>query len=163
TFRIVFVNVTYPDCFIHFYPMTVILIALAYQWRSYGVYRPRDAKVFSWEIIAFLFSRWPWMLLGSAMALRDWLTGSFVDFRVTPKGAGDVGPAPLRATVPYAALSLASALPAILVSDAGYASGFYVFAIVNAVTYAVIFTVIVIQHTRENSINEAGAVRRLIM
>jgi len=163
TFRIVFVNVAYPACFIHFQPMTVILVALAYRWRGYGVYRPRDAKVFSWESIVFVFSRWPWMLLGSAMAVRDWLTGGFVDFRVTPKGAGDVGPAPLRATVPYAALSLASALPAILVSDAGYASGFYLFAIVNAVIYAAVFAVTVIQHGRENSIDEACAVRGPIM
>lgn len=160
TFRIVFVNVTYPACFVHFYPMTFILIALAYQWRSYGIYRPHDAKVFSWEIVVFVFARWPWMLLGSAMALRDWLTGGFVDFRVTPKGAGEAGPPPLRAVVPYAALSLASALPALLVSDADYASGFYVFSLANAVVYAAVFAVIVVQHARENGIKPAAALRR---
>jgi len=162
-FHIVLVNVAYPTCFVHFYSMTVVLIVLVYQWRSYGIYRPHDAKVFSWEIVVFVFARWPWMLLGSAMALRDWLTGSFVDFRVTPKGVGDVGPAPLRATMPYAALSLASALPAVLVSDAGYASGFYIFALANSITYAAVFAVVVVQHARENAIEHAGAVRRPIM
>ncbi len=94
TFQIVFANVAYPAFWAHFYPIVIVLIALGYQWRSYGIYRPRDAKVFSWEIIVFVFARWPWMLLGSTMALRDWLSGGFVDFRVTPKGTGGVGPAP---------------------------------------------------------------------
>ena len=162
TFRIVFVNVAYPACVLHFYPMTFVLIALAYQWRSYGIYRPHDAKVFSWEIVVFVFARWPWMLLGSAMALRDWMTGGFVDFRVTPKGAGDVGPPLFLTIAPYAALSLASALPAFLVSDADYASGFYVFALANAVTYAAVFAVIVVQHARENAIGQAVALRPII-
>ena len=47
------------------------------------------------------------MLLGSAMAVRDWLTDSYVDFRVTPKGADAVGPLPARVLFPYAVLSLA--------------------------------------------------------
>ena len=40
TFRIVFVDVDYPAFFLHFYPIAVVLIALAYQWRSYGVLSP---------------------------------------------------------------------------------------------------------------------------
>ncbi len=156
SFRTVFVNVSYSVCFIHFYPMTVVLIALAAQWRSYGIYRPHDARIMSWEIIVFVFSRWPWMLLGSAMAVRDWLTDGYVDFRVTPKGAGTVGPPPARVVAPYAVLSLASALPALFVADADYASGFYIFAILNAATYAMVFAVIVIQHARENTVDYAG-------
>ncbi len=135
---------------------------MAFQWRGYGVYRPHYAKVLSWEAVVFVFSRWPWMILGSAVAVRDWLTGSYVDFRVTPKGAGAVGPAPARVLLPYAVLSLASALPALVVSDADYASGFYIFAILNAATYAVVFAVIVIQHARENAIKVTGFVREPI-
>ena len=162
-FRIVFVNVAYPAFLLHFYPVTLVLIALAYQWRSCGVYRPHDAKVFSWEAILFVFARWPWMLLGSAIAVRDWLTGRFVDFRVTPKGAASVGALPLRAVAPYAALSLASALSALCVSDAEFASGFYIFALVNAVVYAAVFAVIILQHARENGIKPASAIRRPTM
>ena len=163
TFQIVFVNVAYPAFLLHFCPITIVLIVLGYQWRSYGVYRPRNAKVFSWELVAFIFARWPWMLLGSAMALLDWLTGRFVDFRVTPKGAADVGPPPMRSIAPYAVLSLASALPALLVSDAGSASGFYIFALANALVYATVFVIIVVQHARENGIGLVGAVRRPIV
>ncbi len=66
-------------------------------------------------------------------------------------------------TAPYAVLSLASALPALLVRDAEYASGFYIFALVNAVIYAAVFAVIVVQHARENAAGRADGARRPIM
>jgi len=156
SFNITFVNVGYPAFLVHVLPTTFVLVALASQWRSYGVYRPVDAKLLSWEAIIFVFARWPWMLLGSAMAVRDWLTGGYVDFRVTPKGGDSVAPLPARVLLPYTVLSLLSALPAIFVSNAGEASGFYIFAIVNAVTYAVVFAVAVIWHALENPVRRAG-------
>ena len=112
SFKITFVNVGYPEFLVHVLPTTFVLVALAFQWRSYGVYRPVNARVMSWETIIFVFARWPWMLLGSAMAVRDWLTDSYVDFRVTPKGADAVAPLPARVLFPYGVLSLLSALPA---------------------------------------------------
>ena len=155
SFQITFVSVAYPAFLVHVLPTTFVLVALAFQWRNYGVYRPANAKVMSWETIIFVFARWPWMLLGSAMAVRDWLTDSYVDFRVTPKGADAVAQLPARVLFPYAVLSLLSALPAILVSNAEEASGFYIFAIVNAVTYAVVFAVAVVRHVRENPVKGA--------
>ena len=153
--RTVFVSVEYPVCFVHYYPMTVILIALSYQWRGLGVYRPADAKVLSWEALVFVLARWPWMLLGSAMAVLDWATCRVAEFRVTPKGAAQASAPPIRVLAPYVFLSFVSSVPAVLVQDAGYASGFYFFAIVNAVIYAVIFAVIAIQHERENRVRSA--------
>jgi cellulose synthase (UDP-forming) len=155
SFKITFVNIAYPAFLIHVLPTTFVLVALAFQWRGYGVYRPINAKVMSWETIIFVFARWPWMLLGSAMAVRDWLTGSYVDFRVTPKGADAVGPLPARVLLPYAVLSLLSALPAILIPNVEEASGFYIFAIINATTYAVVFAVAVVQHAHENPVKRA--------
>lgn len=162
-FRTVFVNVSYPAFLLHFYPLTAVLVALAFQWRSYGAYRPYDAKVVAWETAVFVLARWPWMLLGSAMAVRDWLTGRFVDFRVTPKGAGHAAGLSFRSIAPYAALSLASALSALLVPDAEFASGFYIFALANAVTYGLVFAVIVVQHARENGVSPGRAFRRPAM
>ena len=63
---------------------------------------------------------------------------------------------PTRVLAPYARLSLASALPALFVSDAEYASGFYIFALANSVTYAAVFAVVVVQHARENTIRPHG-------
>ncbi|WP_394893699.1 glycosyltransferase family 2 protein [Mesorhizobium sp. AaZ16] len=145
-----FVAVTYPGFLLHFAPLSIVLVLMAYRWRASGSFRPFDAKVLSWECILFLFARWPWALAGTMAAMRDWLTGSFVDFRITPKGTSEVDPLPMRVLAPYGVLSIASVLPVLLIDDAGETRGFYIFAILNAALYALLFLVIVVQHGREN-------------
>jgi cellulose synthase (UDP-forming) len=87
---------------------------------------------------------------GTVAAIRDWLTGSVVDFRITPKGSSEVDPLPVRVLAPYAILSVVSALPVLLIDNPGDARGFYVFALINAVLYAALLLIIVVQHAREN-------------
>ncbi|HEY9212296.1 MAG TPA: glycosyltransferase family 2 protein [Ancylobacter sp.] len=145
-----FVNVTYPSFLVHFAPLSIVLLLLAYRWRTSGSFRPFDAKILSWECMLFLFARWPWALAGTIVAIRDWLTGSFVDFRITPKGASEVNSLPLRILAPYGVLSVASVLPVLMVSSAGETRGFYIFAIINATLYASLLLIIVVQHSREN-------------
>lgn len=145
-----FVNVTYPQFLAHFAPLSAVLLLLAYRWRSTGSYRPFNARVLSWEYVFFQFARWPWALAGTLAALRDWLTGSVVEFRITPKGSSEVDPLPVRVLAPYAILSFVSALPVVLIDNPGEARGFYVFALINAVLYAVLLLTIVVQHAREN-------------
>jgi len=158
-----FVNVTYPGFLAHFAPLSIILILMAYRWRAGGTFRPVDAKVISWEATLFLFARWPWALAGTAAAFRDWLTGSFVDFRVTPKGTSEVDPLPVRVLAPYVVLSLASALPVLAVENAGQTRGFYLFAIINAVLYTALLLVIVVQHARENAVRVKSRLYRPAM
>lgn len=156
-----FVGVTYPDFLQHFLPQAIILIGLALRWRASGTFRPYDAKVLSLEMTLFLFARWPWAVAGTLAALRDWSTGSFVDFRVTPKGASDVDPLPVRVLAPYGFLAICSILPVLLIPDASESSrGFYVFAIINALIYAVLLFVIVFQHARENTVRYRSRVYR---
>ena len=152
----VFVNVTFPQFLLHILPVAVILQILTYRWRATGAYRPVDAKLMSWEDNLFQIARWPWALAGTLAALRDWLTGSVVDFRITPKGRSEVDPLPLRVWVPYAVLSLVSALPVVLIDHSHEARGFYIFALLNAVIYAVLLVVIVVQHARENVVRQAS-------
>jgi cellulose synthase/poly-beta-1,6-N-acetylglucosamine synthase-like glycosyltransferase len=146
----IFVDVSYPDFLLHFVPQSVLLILLAYRWRKTGTFRPVDAKILSWEMTLFLFARWPWALAGTLAAVRDWATGSFVDFRVTPKGSSDVDPLPSRVLAPYIFLSLISVLPVLFVANARDTGGFYIFATVNAAIYTLLVLVIVLQHAREN-------------
>ncbi len=148
----VFAGITYPAFLAHFTPLSAVLVLMAFGWRNSGTFRPVDARIFSWEAMLFLFARWPWALAGTIAAIRDWATGSFVDFRVTPKGNSEVAPLPYRVLAPYAVLSIASALPAIMVNDAGQSRGFFIFAIVNAVLYALLLVVIVVRHARENTV-----------
>ncbi|MEY9625611.1 glycosyltransferase family 2 protein [Sinorhizobium fredii] len=146
------VTVSYPDFLAHFAPLSIVLLLMAHRWRATGTFRPYDAKILSWECMLFLFARWPWALAGTLAAVRDWLAGSFVDFRVTPKGTSEVDPLPLRVLLPYAGLALAAVLPVLLIDDVGEAKGFYLFAIMNAAIYGLLLVVIVLRHGRENRI-----------
>lgn len=147
-----FVCVTYPDFLLHFMPQSLMILVLAFWWRSSGTFRPVDGKILSWEAMLFLLARWPWVLAGTFAAFRDWIAGSFVDFRVTPKGTSDVDALPFRVLLPYLAVALISILPVLLVQDANQTRGFYIFAIVNACFYVLLVFVIVLQHGRENTV-----------
>lgn len=148
-----FVDVSYPDFLLHFLPQSILLVLFAYRWRSTRTFRPFDAGILSWEMTLFLFARWPWALVGALAAVRDWATGSFVDFRVTPKGTSDVDPIPFRVLAPYAMLSLVSILPVLFVTAGEETGGFYIFAIMNAAIYTTLLLVILLQHARENTVS----------
>ncbi|TIP30135.1 MAG: glycosyltransferase [Mesorhizobium sp.] len=147
-----FVNVTYPEFLLHFMPQSLMILLLAFWWRSSRTFRPIDGKIFSWEAMLFLLARWPWVLAGTFAAFRDWMTGSFVDFRVTPKGTSEVDPLPFRVLAPYAFVVLISILPVVFVQDAYQTRGFFVFAIINACFYLLLIFMILLQHGRENDV-----------
>lgn len=145
-----FVEVTYIAYFIHILPLSLTMIGLAYWWRSTGLFRPANAKILSWEGVAFLFLRWPWSLLGSLTAVWDLATGSHVDFRITPKGVDHTEPIPFRLIAPYVLLAIVPAGSAWLVKDAGTAGGFYIFNLIAAAINAVLILMVLILHAREN-------------
>jgi cellulose synthase (UDP-forming) len=145
----VLVNVSYPDFFMHFTPVSVWLVVLAFFWRSTGTFRPVDAKILNLDSAIFIFARWPWALLGSLAAFRDRFSSRFVDFRITPKGATSVTMLPFRVIAPYAALSLVSGFAARMAAAPEQVWGFYIFAAVNSVVYALVLVWIVGKHIME--------------
>ncbi|MGO6816264.1 glycosyltransferase family 2 protein [Rhizobium brockwellii] len=150
-----FVTVTYPDFLAHFAPLSIALVVMAYRWRASSSFRPYDAKILSWECMLFLFARWPWALAGTLAAVHDFVTGSFVDFRVTPKGRSEVDLLPVRVLAPYAVLALMAVLPALAIGDAGASKGGYFFTILNAAIYCALLLVIVGHHSKENTVAAA--------
>lgn len=161
-----FLNMTFADYVIHAFPLSALMLVLAYWWRSTGLFRPADAKILSWEGMAFLFLRWPWSLLGSLMAVRDRVAGAAVDFRITPKGRRDTPPVPFLVLAPYAALGIAAAASVWLVRDPGSAAGFYVFNLITAACSGAAILLILVLHARENrrpflDANLAGAASAL--
>lgn len=145
-----FVNVTYVAFFTHILPFSLTLLGLAYWWRSTGLFRPANAKILSWEGVAFLFLRWAWSLLGSLAALWDLATGSYVDFRITPKGKKHTEAIPFRVIAPYVFLASLSAGCAWFVKDAGAAGGFYIFNLVTAAANGALILLVLIRHADEN-------------
>lgn len=153
-FDLRYADVTYPAFVLHAAPSVLCLTVIAFQIRRDGFFRPVAAPVLSWEKALFLPLQWPWVFWGCAMAVRDRLTGTFVDFRITPKGAAAGRVLPLRVLAVYTALALGATLPVLFSEDLGNARGFLLLALLNAVLYALLVAVIVWQH-----LVEAGALR----
>ena len=147
-----FANVTLADFLLHSLPAEIIIVLIAWRWKSNGWFRPVDAKIFSWEAVLFLHARWPWTLAGSLAAIWDYFSRSFVDFRVTPKGKPTSPELPAWAIAPYVVLALISGLSALVLSDAQNASGFYFFAILNCALYSGLLAVMLIRHAIENNL-----------
>lgn len=146
-------DVTFPQFVLHFGPLSLWLLAMAFWWRRSGTYRPFDAKILGWEGMLFLLVQWPWALLGTLYAVRDAATGGFVDFRITPKGATETKALPLRVLAPYIALSAVSGVAALTLGSEPEVWGFRVFAAVNAVAYAAVVVAVVLLHLRESDRN----------
>jgi cellulose synthase (UDP-forming) len=146
-----FANVAYPAFLAHVVPPFALLLLHAAALRRDGLFRPHDAPVLSWEKVLFLLLQWPWVLWGCVMAVRDRLTGRFVEFRITPKGveAGALSP-PLIPAV-YGALALAQILPVLLAGRLEQAGGFLLLALMAGALYAATVAVIVFRELRDHA------------
>ena len=154
-----YADVALADFYLHVGLAQIAILGLAWLWYRNGWARPVDARIISWEALLFLFAKWPWLIAGSLAAIRDSLTGSFVDFRITPKGQKSTERIPGKLLLPYAALSAVSGFAAILCDDVGDASGFYLFAIVNCAIYAILLLVVLVRHAVENGVSILAAPR----
>jgi cellulose synthase/poly-beta-1,6-N-acetylglucosamine synthase-like glycosyltransferase len=144
------VGVSYLDFCLHYSPIWIVFVVMAFWWRKQQWLRPIDVKILSWEGTLFLFARWPWSLMGSVAAVRDWAWGNTLNFRVTPKGRTPAQRLPFRVLAPYAILSVASGLRVLVLNNIRIALGFYVFAAFNSILYAILLLVIITIHRREN-------------
>ncbi|QDC08765.1 glycosyltransferase [Oceanicola sp. D3] len=145
-------DVTYPAFLAHILPPAAVMLAFAFMMRRDGVLRPADSRVFSWERLFFPFLQWPWVLWGCAMAVADRLSGRFVDFRITPKGAAATAKLPGRVIGVYAVLALVAVLPVLSIDGLTEARGFYLLALLNAGIYCALLAVALHRHMRENGI-----------
>jgi cellulose synthase (UDP-forming) len=154
-FDLRYADVTYPAFLLHAVPSVIALTAIALRARHDGFFRPIDAPVLSWEKALFLPLQWPWVFWGCLTALRDKLTGTFVDFRITPKGSGAEKVLPLKVLAVYTALALIATAPVLFSKELANARGFLLLALLNAVLYTVLVVVIVWRH-----LADTGAARR---
>jgi cellulose synthase (UDP-forming) len=145
-FDLRYADVTYPDFVLHAAPAVIFLTMIAFRIRRDGFFRPHDAPVISWEKALFLPLQWPWVFWGCAMAIRDRLTGTFVDFRITPKGSAAARALPFKVLAVYTFLALGATLPVLFSADLADARGFLLLALLNAVLYAAVVIVIVLRH-----------------
>ncbi len=145
-FDVRYAGVTYPAFVVHAVPPILALILMAGLLRRQGVFRPADARVITWEKMLFVLMQWPWVLAGCVMAVRDWIAGGFVDFRITPKGAAAQRQLPWRIVILYAGLALGAIGPVLWVDDLVEARGFWLLALFTGTLYAITTAVIVLKH-----------------
>lgn len=145
-----YANVTFPDYVVHAVPSVLALMAIAYALKADGFFRPVDAPVLSWEKTLFVPLQWPWVFWGCLMAARDRLTGSFVDFRITPKGEAAKGRIPVRVLGVYATLALICLATVLSVPEVKTTNGFYLLALLNCLFYVAAVVVTVVRHYMEN-------------
>ena len=148
TFDIRIADVTYPAFVGHSLPAVAVMILFASAMKRDGFLRPRWARVLAWEKVLFVMLQWPWVLWGCAMAVRDRLTGGFVDFQITPKGAQPGEPLPGRIIAVYALLAVGAAVPVLLVSEVTDARGFYLLSLFNTCIYLTLLTVALVSQLR---------------
>ena len=155
-FDIRYAHVTSPDYLGHALPGLLAMTAIAYALKRGGHFRPTDASVLSWERILFIALQWPWVLWGTLMALRDALTGKFVDFRITPKGEAARARLPVKVLCVYAALALGCILPVMLRDGIQEAKGFFLLTLLSALLYVAVLIVTIWHHLSENGWSFAG-------
>lgn len=146
-----YADVTYPAFVLHMLPTTLILCWFATAIRRDGLFRPYDGKIFGLSKMMFIFLQWPWVLWGCLMAVRDRVTGKFVDFRVTPKGEAASQRLPSKVVAVYTGLALGALAPVLLMTNVGEARGFHILSGLNALIYAGIVVSVVVRHLRDNA------------
>jgi cellulose synthase/poly-beta-1,6-N-acetylglucosamine synthase-like glycosyltransferase len=142
-------NVTLPDFFAHVLVVSSVVFLAAIWARSKGWFRPARVPLFSWELLLFTFTRWPWIVWGVAQSWAGWILRRRFGFKVTPKGVEDVPPLALKAVAPYLMISGGSALTALLVAHPGAAQGYFYFCLLNAVVYLAVTAAVIALHLRE--------------
>lgn len=145
-----YADVTYAQFLGHALPTVGAITAFAWAMRRDGFFRPHDARVIAWEKALFLLVQWPWVAWGCLMAVRDRITGRFVDFRITPKGEAAAAPLPYKVIAVYAVLLLGAVSPVLIFGQVSQAAGFYLLSALNGFFYATILWIAVISHIREN-------------
>lgn len=158
-FDIRYAHVTYPAYLGHALPAVVAMMLIAFALKVGGHFRPTDAAVLSWERVLFIALQWPWVLWGTIMALRDALTGNFVDFRITPKGEATRARLPMKILGVYAILALGCIMPVVLRANVQEAKGFFLLTLLSGMLYTAVLIVTAWHHLSENAWHFAGTWR----
>lgn len=151
-----YAHVTYAQFLAHSIPTALAITLFAWQIGRDGLFRPQDARVITWEKALFLLVQWPWVAWGCIMAVRDRVTGRFVDFRITPKGESAAASLPYKIIAVYGVLLVGAVAPVLILDRVEQAAGFYLLSALNGFFYAAILWVAVLGHIREAGLGHAS-------
>jgi cellulose synthase (UDP-forming) len=124
-----------------------------YFLKRFGMLRPKQAPLLSWESQLFTLTRFPWVFYGIVNGAYSVLSKKQLDFRVTPKGLTSTAPLPFRSIIPYLLVSFALYIGVFTIQPVMVAKGYYFLALLSATTMLVSAVLIVALHLRENQLS----------
>lgn len=145
-------NVNYGAFLVHWWAMSVWLIALAYFLRRRGLLRPQRVPIISLENWLYMLVRWPYVARGVCAALLLVVWPRTENFRVTPKGAGGLESFPTRLLFPYVLISGLYSAAALYGESANHLAGYVFLCILGAFVYALVSVLVPFLHAREMGI-----------
>jgi hypothetical protein len=150
------VHVNYAEFLLHWWSISIWLVALTLLFRSRGLLRPRRAPIVSWENYLYCLTRWPFIAWGVAAALLQAIRPRQITFKVTPKSAGGMELFPLRLVAPYVCTALLLAGASLYAESATRSAGYVFLCLLGAAVYTIVALVVVALHIRETA-RAAGA------
>lgn len=131
--------------------------------KHYGMLRPRDSRIISWEYPLFTFTRMPWVFAGIVNGVVSVVLKRELDFRVTPKGDSGKPRLPIRSLMPYALISAVSSLIVILVHNRLYTNGYYSLALASSLLMALAIVLIIFLHYLEGGHRDRASMAKALL
>lgn len=142
------VNVNYVHFLAGWLLPPFALIAVTLLMRRRRTLRPRQTKVFGWELWLYVFCRWVFVAWGLAAAVVQKVRPRRITFKVTPKDRG-LEPLPGRLLVPFAAISAFSAAGHVVGLKNPDTVGYALLSLLGAVVYTAVALACTVLHVHE--------------
>jgi len=143
------VDVDYLAFLAHWWPMSVVLIAITLVLRRRGLLRPVDAPVLSWENWLYALTRWPYNAWGVAAAMMQQIRPKPITFKVTPKSVDGLEPLATGLVLPFVVITTALSTAALVGEFSTTAVGYVGLCLLGALTYAVVSLAVCVLHAGE--------------
>ena len=145
------VNVSYIEFLVRWSFITVWLVLITFLVRRWGLLRPREAPVFSWENWLYTLARWPFIARGVLAAVLQKIRPRAVDFKVTPKSRGGFERLDFRLLTPYYGISVVMSAAALTGEALTAAYGYVFLCLLAAGSYAVVALAVPLLHASESA------------
>jgi len=156
------VRVNYFEFLLHWFALSACLVAVTLGIRRWGLLRPSNAPILSWELFLYVLARWLVVAWGLLAAGVQRLTPRPVVFRVTPKGAGELEQMPIRLIAPYLVVSGALSLAAIWGELTTGAIGYVGLCLLGSGIYALVGSATPVLHVYESARATARPIRATV-
>lgn len=153
------VRINYLEYVLFMFLFSLVNTFPIYLIKVYGLLRPQNSRLLSWEEPLFKISRLPWMFIGVVSGVYYSLLNKKLVFRVTPKNNKSYSDITLQSLLPYIIISSLSSLFVILSSRVLYTQGYLFLALNISFSFFIVALIILYMHCKENNLNQWSFVR----